>query len=127
MLCDYRADDDDDEEEDDGDEDYDASEGFDGVSPSKRIRVTKVGGGSKGKKTRGASASRASETSVRWVTCVACGKICKNNYLFKIHLKNFGPYHNNSCALCHAVFDTWEQHIAHLVIDLLILFDFKIY
>ncbi len=58
---------------------------------------------------------RANETPVRWITCVACGKICKSNYLFKVHQKNFGPYHNNSCALCHEEFDTWEGHIAHLV------------
>jgi hypothetical protein len=66
-------------------------------------------------------------------TCVACGKICKTSYLFKIHLvrdlrikwngllnennsiqKNFGPFHDNTCAICNAEFKSWEEHIAHL-------------
>ena len=58
---------------------------------------------------------RNNETPVRRITCVACGKSCKSNYLFKVHQKNFGPYHNNSCAICHEEFVTWEGHIAHLV------------
>lgn len=59
-------------------------------------------------------ASGSSKTPVKWMTCIACGKICKSNYLFKIHQKNFGPFHDNTCALCSEEFTTWENHIAHL-------------
>jgi hypothetical protein len=91
--------------------DMDAEDGE--GSPVPRPKKSKSGG-TKVKKPRAATA-RSSDSSMRWVTCVACGKICKSNYLFKVHLRNFGPFHNNSCAICQAEFETWEQHIAHLV------------
>ena len=50
----------------------------------KAKRKRKLGSLSRVKKAR-AIKKESNEGPHRWVTCVACGKICKNNYLFKIH------------------------------------------
>ena len=50
----------------------------------KARRKRKLGSLARLKKAR-AIKKEANEGPHRWVTCVACGKICKNPYLFKIH------------------------------------------